>query len=162
MKKKKRKKSTINVNARKVLTRVVGWWTLCAKSSRKWLSWQRTPTLSENQYNRRMRRGDFSFTGPANIQLKQLQWLLDPRSGQLIHKILTKLISRISLNSALGHFEHSKGWCTAGQRLDVRFAVFFCKEERKNIDLKKTLPKAKRAQGLNSILTKPCLLLSWI
>ena len=41
-----------NVNGRKVLTRVVGWWTLCAKSSGKWLSWQRTPTLSENQYNR--------------------------------------------------------------------------------------------------------------
>ena len=46
-----------NVNGRKVLTRVVGWWTLCAKSSGKWLSWQRTPTLSENQYNREKRKG---------------------------------------------------------------------------------------------------------
>ena len=49
--------NTINVNARKVLTGVVGWWTLCAKSSGKWLSWQRTPTLSENQYNGEKRRG---------------------------------------------------------------------------------------------------------
>ena len=90
---------------------------------------------------------DQQTSNPSNFSDYQL---LDPRSGQLIHKILTKLISRISLNSALGHFEHSKAWCTAGQRLDVRFAVFLLQRGEEEYRPEINIAKGKTGQGLNS------------
>ena len=69
--------STINVNGRKVLTRVGGWWTLCAKSSGKWhRPWQRTPTLAENQYNREERKRRANIFNRSTTTSKELIWLI--------------------------------------------------------------------------------------